>query len=735
MRMAILATALGCSAVCAWADADPTSSSGEADVVLLRGFEPDEMKRFGIPGKFLSGGPAPGYRVEPIPEGAEGYTVFRKASSRDWPKFSLFAKHATQGRYALRYPVGKPRTSLPLVTAHPPAGGYHDVWDWYYQRHAKVWSEDAARKSPLDWSAYDRLRFDVHSTDAPAVLAVRVRDMIATDRKLAHGIKTALAVFRVPKGRTVTCEFPLARMARAAELDLSQVHWAHIRLNGNEGPTVLFVDNLRLLTRDATAKAVYPLVTMEGEPGPFARPVWEKNAPPRAKPMIERRTGPVEPLGPVTVVAAPGTYACSQGHFGGHGGTYFQSARRGVVAFDNDRLLVVMGGRPPKAARPLGWGGVAEGGGMLALASFDGGKTWGGLKPGEKEPVWLKDWYWRATLCSDRFGDLYAIGTENCDSYTEGYDVFFRRLWFNGRGWTHDRFSIVDQNGYKCPGPSRVLRLSSGRIWATWNDGFGGVYAKHSDDDGLTWKPCKDASLAPPRPFYEPTLADLGKADATKPPGAVLLWPCEPVAGPLLVPFKGQVAAIAYNGSQWARHDGRAWTKAEKIPWSKARVRPGEASEAVLGDDRIVLVRSQRPWKAKDGPSDLVAMRLEGGAWKGPETLATGAIGSSILTASGKAVFCFYILKAVAQPSSAAEGKDGAPQPGAAVPQVTIYCRRWKAGAWEPAVEVASESVPLNKLAAPTVSPPSYAAVFWDQLHTKGSGSTWVKFARIPNKD
>ena len=86
--------------------------------------------------------------------------------------------------------------------------------------------------------------------------------------------------------------------------------------------------------------------------------------------------------------------------------------------------------------------------------------------------------------------------------------------------------------------------------------------------------------------------------------------------------------------------------------------------------------------------------------------------------AGGEAVFCFYVLS---------EGTTDKPA-------YAIYYRRWKAGVWGPPIKVATESVPLNELAAPTVSPPSYAAILWDQLGTTDKVVTWVKFARVPNR-
>jgi len=685
---------------------------GERGIVRLRGFEPEEMKAFGKPGKpIATKSPAPGFRAEPPDPNADSYAIYDAAGSRDWPKLTLVKAHATEGGYALRYDVGdwhERYSRQPAITGHPPIGGYHDVLDWLWQRHCLIWSEGDARK-PLDWSAFDRLRFDAFAPDAPAVLGVRVRDASATEGRPAshpHGIRTALGVFKVPKGQAVTCEFPLAEMARVAEADLSRLHWMHIRLNGYEGRTSVFLDNLRLLPKGAREEPKLPLVTMEGEPRPFARKVWDKNPPPAATREFARELGPVEKLGPVTVLEAPGQYACGYGHLGGHGATYFQSARRGVVAWDNTRLAIVVGASMKDRARPFTWGGVGESGGVLLLASHDGGRTWGGPRPGDERPLLIQDWYWRATMASDASGALYSVGTQNCDSYVEGFDVFFRRLAFDGTGWTYDRFSLIDQNGYKCPGPARALRLASGRIWAAWSDGFGGIYGKHSDDDGLTWKPCKDASATTlPRPFYEPR-------PGTPPPKEVLLWPAEPAAGPLLVPFKGQVAAIAFDGSRWAAHDGNAWGPTQKVPWKAAR--GGQASEAVLGADHIFLARAEGEKDAKT----LVALRLERDQWQGPEALATGKLGSSILTASGAAAFCFYVLE---------EQGDGKPL-------YAIYARRWANGSWGLPEKVATETDRINELAAPSVCPPTYAAIFWDQRTESPRQPTWLRFARIPSR-
>ncbi|MFH1024751.1 MAG: hypothetical protein V1809_15320 [Planctomycetota bacterium] len=724
----VMGCVLAAGSACA---GDKTEVSASEGVKLIRSFEPDEMvgnasrdpvagKHWKFVGKFWEGEGIPvGWRVKDhlseltVPADHDGpVTLYVPDGSRDHPDMSLYRTGATQGKYSFLYRLTDHKcqqAKKPFVTGCPPFGGYHDVYDWYFQRESFVWKEKSGDK-PMDWSVYNRIRFDVLSSEAPAVLGVKVRDRSCTrlsKQGLSVGIRTDVAVFKIPAGKQVVCEYPLAEMARVAEMDTSKIDWMFIRLNGFEGKTDIFIDNIRLLVPDAKDEVKGELIKMEGEPRPFARRVWDKNPPPRDRTTFKRETGPVEKLGPVTVYEGGGNHACAPAHFGGNGETYGQSIRRGVVAWDNKRLLVIFGGKPHPEAPKITWGGAGEYSQTVVLASFDGGKTWGGLQPGDKGPVQLDDWYWRASASSDGGGDLYYVGTENCDSYVEGHDVFFRRLGFTGDGWEYDRMTIVDQNEYKCPGPARALRLSTGRIWTVWTDGWNGVWSKYSDDDGLTWAPCKDASIKEfPRPLYVPKLEDLGKPNPPKPPATVLLWPAEPAAGSLLAPYKGQVAVIAYDGTQWASHDGKAWGATQKVPWKNGK--GSQAAEAVLGEDRIFLAR------AENDNTVLSAIRLEGGAWQEAEELDKGKFGSSILTASGESVFCFYVK---------VEGED-----------YNVYSRRWKGGKWEPAEKIGMEKEQICQLAAPTVSPPDYAPVFWDQLGKKGIKSTWIRFARIPNK-
>jgi len=678
---------------------------------LLVGYEIAEMKpkdrggAFWKVGKVWNGpGPESGWRWKDheaefkVPEDYDGdVTLYecRRSSSRDYPRISLFRRGATQGKHAMRWTPYKceARTWANIERGikgkrfgyWPPAGvPTHTSANPYYffQRYCKVWRFEAKE---ADWSGWDRLRFDVLAPSAPVVLGVFVRDQCGPRLRCGPiGTRTGVAVFRIPKNEQVTVDFPLKEMAAVAELDLTLVYRFQCRINGYEGATDIYFDNIRLANRNTPA--AHGLVAMEGDPKPFVRPVYCKPIE-RIPEALKRETGPAEPIGPVTI----GT-----GSFGGSGATYVQNTRRACVAYDNRRLLVVAG--------------------RTAWASFDGGRTWDGLAPGEKGPARLT-WGLRANMCADDDGNVYLLGTPNCDSYNEGHDICMFRLVFTGERWVDGAFSHLGQNGYKCTAWARALRLPSGRIWAAWCDGWahGEALAKYSDDDGVTWVPCKDAAVKPPRPLHQPRLVDLGKppAERPKPPEGVLLWPASLVAGPLLVPYKGSVATFSVNGSTWQVHDGEKWTARQKGPGMGPIV-----SEAVLGDDHVFLARGARFNFSgeKETLADLVAADLADGQWRTETLEADKSVADAILTASGEAVFCFYVKKA-------------------AEDRYEVRYRRWKGGQWEPSEFVAAEGSRINHVAAPQTCPPSYAAVWWDmrpRATRRGGGA--LRFVRVPNK-
>ena len=702
------------------------------DVKLVAGFEWEDyagrLGRWHYLGKPYPKRPPSGWKGEKTTReqaAKEGFQVINgtPSSSRHMPGALCEPKHATQGTFALHFlpqlvemygwrNLERVAQRKWMHSFQPGMPGY-DPLDWYYQRFCHVWQRNWKRTT--DWSACDRLRFDVHAEGQPVTLGVRVRDGIGPSINAGPtGVKTAIGRFTVPADETVTCEFPLGEMARVGEVDLRKVHRVLIRLNGlpsKTAPKNLYLDNIRLVAKGADVQPKLKLVKMAGEPGPHTRPVDQRPPTERIAEKRKRNVGPVPRFGPVTINNAALYWAANghlvgPGHFGGSGATYFRNARRGVVAYDNDRLVVVMVGR-----------GKSKRGGLIALATFDGGKTWGGLTPKDKGFTRLP-WSLRAGVSADYFGDGYYLGTPNCDSYREGQDVCMFRLAFTGQTWVPDRFAVVYQNGYKCPAFGRGLRLPSGRLWMLWHDGFGGDFAKYSDDDGYTFVPCKDAGLAPPRPFYVPKLG--AKHWPPTPPKEVILFPAlQRVSGFLLVPYGEQVACVAGDGS-YQIHDGTKWGAKQAGPkWPGDRRQLGLVSETVTGGNRLVLARSARYSSrgAVEPLGPLHAAWQTGSGWK-VETLEPGGVAQSILTASGDVAFCFYVRKA----------DDGKRE---------VRCRRLKEGAWGPSELLATESFRINHLAAPQTGPPSYAGVFYDQfidMAKRRTATSVVRFIRVPNQ-
>ena len=700
-------------------------------VRLLAGFEWEEyfgkLPRWHYIGKpFLKYVPPrwKGERIKKVEDvGEDGFQIMDGAPShsRHHTGTLMVRKHATQGRFAWKCRLSATRWAWVRTQlkrkwpgAWPPHEAAYDVQDHFFQRECQLWKQGWRNTS--DWSGFERLRFDVTSVGAPLKLGFRVRDGSGPRINPGPtGIRTAAVVFTVPANKPVTCDVPLAELARVSELDLKRIHRYNIRLNGlpaGQAPTELYLDNVRLVARGGETKPAHPLVQMHGPVRPFARRVFVKPPTRRIAEKLKREVGPIGPLGPVVVNTAclfSGGAGHMAGHFGGSGATYFQTCRRAVVAYDNRRLLVVMAGRS------LARGRRRPRGGLVALASFDGGRTWGALTPTDRDFTVLP-WHLRAGFHADQYGNVYGVGTPNCDSYNEGQDICLHRLVFTGETWVNDRFAIIHQDGYKCPHNCQALALASGRIWAAWGDGFGGSFARFSDDDGFTWMPCKDPAQPPPRPFYRPSLENLGRPDAPRPPSEILLWPTPVAIGPFLTPYRDSVAALGSvrGRAKWAVHDGTTWSPVKARP----ELGRGLMTVTTVGKDHIVVARGGGYHNLGNEVlgKDVVVTRLEGGNWK-TETLDTGKIGSTIVTASGDAAFCFYVKKV---------GDDKKPE-------YEVRYRRWKGGAWQPSVKIATERQRINHLAAPQICPASYAAIFWDQHFNKRTDPSEVKFVRVPN--
>jgi hypothetical protein len=185
-----------------------------------------------------------------------------------------------------------------------------------------------------------------------------------------------------------------------------------------------------------------------------------------------------------------------------------------------------------------------------------------------------------------------------------------------------------------------------------------------------------------------------------------------------MVPFGDGVACFAGAGTSWQVHDGKAWWAVQKGPFA---VEKGAGTVSLTSLDRG---RRGRLFAARAAAYDnggkseplaaLEVVMLGDGGWGGEKLEETG-VSDAMLSASGEAVFCFYVKKAAAD-------------------KYEVRFRRWKDGKWETSELVATETERVNHVAVPQFCPPDYAAVFWDQWTADSKKSAWVRFARIPNK-
>ncbi|MFH0921740.1 MAG: T9SS type A sorting domain-containing protein [Fibrobacterota bacterium] len=592
----------------------------------------------------------------------------------------------------------------PELTGCPPHNVYHTMFEWYFQRTQSIKADQLANaQQRRDWSAYQYLRFDAYSTNNVAVVGVRVKDSRVSTSVGYLGNFTPLATFRIPVNQWVTCNFPLKALADTGELDLTKMQGFHMQSNGFEGPCSLQVRNVRLV---GSGTPTYPLLEMEEAIAPLGRVVVNTAPPVRDPVKMARNLVVTTDLGPVTIALGRVT-------LGGEGITYVQNNRRGMVAYDNDRLALIA--RTSTYYDGSNWSAILLQsnadvlGGLVAFGSFDGGATWGGITRGETRPTRLNSWYGRASASSSLSnGDLYMIGTENCTNYASLIDGYFRRLAFTGDGWVADRFGLLDQM-YKCPVWSYAVTLWNGRLWATRGDGFGSPYAgfraRYSDDDGRTWMPCKDADIAGnttnPRPWYQ--------AGVDPVPSKVILFPGDSVPGAILVPYGNGVASIDPYGRYLKIHDGSQWGALQSIAsWGTSGQSYTDISATCIDNDHIFMAKGGRINfdNSSEALTDLVVTHSKaGGSWTSAQ-LETGNITDAILTSAGSFVYCFYSQKSGSN--------------------YLVKYRRWNNGTWEAAVQVASETVRINRVGAPMNCPGSYACVMWD-----AAGGSFLKFAKV----
>ncbi|MFH0982063.1 MAG: hypothetical protein V2A79_11035 [Planctomycetota bacterium] len=637
---------------------------------ILCSFELEEMKRS-----------YPGFQVKD----AAGSMIFRDLG-RGVDAFELSKEHATDGAWSMVRNGRDPYSDAEISAMF---NSYFFGMNWI--RHIGAG----------DWRGYAQLRLDVAVSDAEGVLRLLFED----DAVLSPYLR-----YKVPAGRIVTIVAPLKRAVEAAkaaengELDLGKVHSLYLWVESAPKSRV-FVDNLRLAGEGAPppAVAVEPFQMLGAD---FGWSEQVKNLPPIPKREFPRASGPVEQLGPVTLPKAGYTdKSYISGGIFGKGGDYGTAIIRGVAAYDNRRILVILDpGR--------------------AFASFDGGATWGGLDGKSPGPTITGAWSGHSGVGGSHYtGDAYSM--IRCSPMTKrdgnGAITFDGELYphrchgggnigyagmkiiiFQGDRWELGPEVLLDHHMRHCPGvPGAVfLQLKSGRTWGFWHSDCnlqGGIHivGKCSDDGGLTWK----------FPGRHPSIFGLNKAH---------------INGFLPFPYKEHVAVV-WNPRDdsggtpvaWCWFDGEKFSEPQVI--DKAALM---ASAAAIPDGTVFVAMKPR----RNGRG-LFVKRLAGAEWKADplDDGAAGAIGSVALTASGDEAFCFWMRE---------EAK------GEAKSYPLLYSSWSRDGGWSQPVEIARESEPVHRIVTPEVCPPDYVPVFWDngiRDNKPGwSDKLWVRFARVP---
>jgi len=204
---------------------------------------------------------------------------------------------------------------------------------------------------------------------------------------------------------------------------------------------------------------------------------------------------PVESLGPITLPRFDWDETKHKGNLKGGGRPLYvetgvppraafagRTDLRSAVAYDNKRMLVELGG-------------------YYWFASFDGGKTWGGIdgkSPGQPTLSYRHGLRHGGLGACYYSGDAYTVArgwmaAGGCNTGAGISRVWVEILRFMGDRWERSPMMLLDHHARGCPISAQVVQLRSGRIWAFWDAGrlgrgIGRSWAKFSDDDGLHWR-------------------------------------------------------------------------------------------------------------------------------------------------------------------------------------------------------------------------------------------------------
>ncbi|KPJ71489.1 MAG: hypothetical protein AMS14_09090 [Planctomycetes bacterium DG_20] len=665
-----LSAALGAARLAAAGEKPAAAQAAEGArlaVKRLCSFEPEEMAHL-----------LPGVKQE---ETDNLYKAYRpahpiKGIAMELARVRLAPAYATDGTYCM---VNRAYNIAP--------GTWEEIG--VVNQYARCFGMNWVRgvlKSP-DWRGYDYLWLDVTSPNGDAM------PWLFIEEARTFG---PYARFKVPKGQTVTLALPLAAAVEwskkhgEGELNLGDMYSIYYFDEAGQR-NITYLDNLRLATKAAPrpANLVEPFDYLGADMGRLEE---SAKVPPAPKRNFPRESGPVEPLGPITLPHVE--YRGWSGHLGafGEGGDYGTANICGVAAYDNRRIAVQAG---------------------YLFATFDGGKTWGSLdgKPNEASRypggghAGMGGCYYS--------GDFYALIRtarlkEACNGGTgiTRYDMI--PIFFQGESWQVGPRVIFDHHYRHCPYYYPIVfQCKSGRVWAFSDGGLSrptgdqslnflwGYFAKYSDDGGITWRS--------PGPYPQQVV---------------------PVVGEMAVPYKDQVAVFGTGAPHkdtdysWQFYDA----KAEKF--QTGLTIPGGNKFAVVaaagtGDALLAALAPVRATR-----TSLTVACLVGDTWRLDQLDdgSAGQIGPVSMTASGEKAFCFWFRK---------EMKDGKES------FALLYALWGPKTGWGKPLEITREADAVHRIVVPVVSPPDYAPVFWDKLTPRHNDAKtnypWVRFARVPS--
>jgi len=587
-----------------------------------------------------------------------------------WQKLRLRRGDASQGEWALtqymRYSFGNGDDTPALVYGGP----NDDVFRWYLAPFCTAgWFRDVL---PADWSAYDRLRLDVKSTESEFEFFVGLED-----EECEPPVERR---FAVEAGEWTTVELDLKELAAARGLDLTKMVNLWLFPLRNTGCSEVRIDNIRLARADAPTA-----LRVVRDTGPMTIPTPPEKilkaepvaAVPDRSPVLQEK--------PAVLDVARLNKDWSKVFWSEN---HFRVSRRGIAAFDNNHIALCCWTHGLNAAlhnddkmyQSLIW-------------TTDGGKTWRGPE-GVDRPRYLRQ-HGSASGIETAGPDMLFVSAAGDDHFNAGprglptARLRFRAARFTGRGWTLTPDVLVSRDPRRSWGTPTAVRLKSGRIWAAWyyetRMGIGvlQVQAKHSDDGGKqwhSWRPGKTGALTPP---------------LNRPYGALRPW---------LVPYGEHVACFWED--RWSAFDGRVWSP----PGAAGKPRKHRYNSfATTGGPQGELFAYATDFGAKG-----LALRWDGKQWV-REKVPGITCAPGLLTVAGGRLVLIAPDRPVQWKRKTYASK-------------LLMSIRNKDGTWTDARAIVTEPAGIKNVAVPAESPPNFVPVAW----TGPPGQKWVKVLSVP---